>query len=90
MDAVLNHMAGLGRSGQGIAGSSFNSDNHDFPAVPYTVDDFNPRSKCPSTDGEYPLPMQRWAVFLSTANVLRGTTVAMLNADMSWVLADFR
>ncbi|KAF0291644.1 Alpha-amylase 1 [Amphibalanus amphitrite] len=51
VDAVLNHMAGLGRSGQGIAGSSFNSDDHDFPAVPYTVDDFNPRSKCPSTDG---------------------------------------
>ena len=52
VDAVLNHMAGLGRTGQGIGGSSFNSDEHDFPGVPYTVDDFNPRSKCPSTDGE--------------------------------------
>ncbi|XP_067663291.1 alpha-amylase-like [Haliotis asinina] len=51
VDGVINHMAGLGRSGTGTAGSSFNSDNLDFPGVPYRREHFNDRSKCPSGDG---------------------------------------
>ena len=35
-------MAGLGRTGVGSAGSSFNSDNYDFPGVPYVREHFNP------------------------------------------------
>ncbi|CAG5126335.1 unnamed protein product, partial [Candidula unifasciata] len=51
VDAVVNHMAGLGRSGTGTAGSPFNSDNHDFPGVPFTAEHFHKRSDCPSGDG---------------------------------------
>ena len=51
MDAVLNHMAGLGRSGTGSAGSSFNSDQHSFPGVPFGPNDFHKRSDCPSASG---------------------------------------
>ena len=42
MDVILNHMAGLKRQGTGTAGSHFNSDNYDFPGVPYTKIHFNP------------------------------------------------
>ncbi|XP_064112997.1 alpha-amylase-like isoform X2 [Macrobrachium nipponense] len=48
VDAVVNHMAGVGRQGKGSAGSSFNSDNRDFPGVPYTAEHFTPRDICPS------------------------------------------
>lgn len=41
MDIVINHMAGKGRSGTGTAGSNFNSDNYEFPGVPYSPTDFN-------------------------------------------------
>lgn len=51
VDVVVNHMAGLGRQGQGTGGSSFNSDNYDFPGVPFTRQHFNEKSKCPSHDG---------------------------------------
>lgn len=34
-------MAGLGQSGIGSAGSSFNSDNFDFPGVPFTREHFH-------------------------------------------------
>nr|AWU67110.1 putative alpha-amylase [Crangon crangon] len=51
VDAVVNHMAGLGRQGVGSAGTSFNSDNLDFPGVPYTPEDFTPREMCPSGSG---------------------------------------
>ena len=34
-------MAGLGRSGTGTAGSSFNSNNYDFPGVPYVHEHFH-------------------------------------------------
>ncbi|KAA0192642.1 hypothetical protein HAZT_HAZT001198 [Hyalella azteca] len=51
VDAVVNHMAGLGRSGTGSGGSSFDSDQHDFPGVPYTDVDFTPREMCNSGDG---------------------------------------
>ncbi|CAL1534471.1 unnamed protein product [Lymnaea stagnalis] len=51
VDAVVNHMAGLGRSGVGTAGSTFNSDARDFPGVPFTKENFNDRSDCPSGDG---------------------------------------
>ena len=46
-------MAGLGRSGQGSAGSGFNSDRREFPGVPFGPNDFTPRDKCPSGDGKY-------------------------------------
>ena len=51
VDVVVNHMAGLGRIGTGDGGSSYNSDNFDFPGVPYTAEHFTPRSLCPSGDG---------------------------------------
>ncbi|XP_069131143.1 alpha-amylase-like [Argopecten irradians] len=51
VDVVVNHMAGLGRIGTGTGGTHFDSDNFDFPGVPYTREHFNPRSKCPSGDG---------------------------------------
>ena len=35
-------MAGKGRTGTGSGGSGFNSDNYDFPGVPYTREHFNP------------------------------------------------
>jgi hypothetical protein len=50
-DVVINHMAGLGRKGVGTGGTSFDSDNHDFPGVPYTKEEFTPRDLCPSGDG---------------------------------------
>ena len=46
-------MAGLGRSGQGSGGSGFNSDNHDFPGVPFGPNDFTPRDLCPSANGQF-------------------------------------
>nr|APU94147.1 alpha-amylase [Sinonovacula constricta] len=42
VDVVVNHMAGLGQSGVGSAGSNFNSDNYDFPGVPFTREHFHP------------------------------------------------
>ncbi|KAH9519299.1 Alpha-amylase A type-1/2 [Bulinus truncatus] len=51
VDAVVNHMAGLGRKGVGTAGSTFDSDAKDFPGVPFTKENFNDRSDCPSHDG---------------------------------------
>lgn len=51
VDIVINHMAGLGRSGTGTAGSPFNSDQRNFPGVPFSTPDFNSRSKCPSGSG---------------------------------------
>ncbi|KAK3600013.1 hypothetical protein CHS0354_012680 [Potamilus streckersoni] len=51
VDAVVNHMAGLGRTGTGTAGSTFNSDNYDFPGVPFSRQHFNMRDRCPSHDG---------------------------------------
>lgn len=54
VDAVFNHMTGLGRSPPGTAGSDFNADSRDtlyFPAVPYDVNSFTPKSECPSSSG---------------------------------------
>lgn len=45
-------MTGLGRSGQGSGGSSFNADNLDFPGVPFSSLDFTPREMCPSENGK--------------------------------------
>ncbi|KAK3852672.1 hypothetical protein Pcinc_040753 [Petrolisthes cinctipes] len=50
-DAVVNHMAALGRQGVGYGGTTFNGDNHDFPGVPFTSEHFTPREICPSGDG---------------------------------------
>ncbi|XP_050739705.1 alpha-amylase-like [Eriocheir sinensis] len=52
VDAVVNHMTGLGRSGTGSGGSSFNADNLDFPGVPFSSSDFTPRDMCPSSNGQ--------------------------------------
>ena len=48
MDAVINHMAGLGRSGVGYGGSPFTSDmdNPDFPNAGYEAGDFNDCTGC--------------------------------------------
>ncbi|XP_050415125.2 alpha-amylase [Patella vulgata] len=51
VDVVVNHMAGLGRKGQGTAGSNYDSDALSFPGVPFGRDNFNDKSKCPSGDG---------------------------------------
>ena len=48
VDAVLNHMAEIGRSGNGVGGTSYDTKSYDFPGVPYNESDFNERSKCPS------------------------------------------
>ncbi|RUS76635.1 hypothetical protein EGW08_015611 [Elysia chlorotica] len=52
VDVVLNHMAGLGQSGTGTAGSEFNSDQRSFPGVPFGPNDFHTRSDCPSASGD--------------------------------------
>lgn len=52
VDVVANHMAALGREGVGSAGTTYDSDDRDFPGVPYTAGDFTPRELCPSKDGE--------------------------------------
>ena len=55
MDAVINHMAGMGRVGNGSpgaplgsAGSTFSTlaNEMDFPGVPFTTDDFNGCENC--------------------------------------------
>lgn len=43
-DVIVNHMAGTGTpAGQGIAGSSFDPQARQFPAVPYGPPDFHPQ-----------------------------------------------
>ncbi|XP_037799098.1 alpha-amylase-like [Penaeus monodon] len=51
VDAVVNHMTGLGRVGPGSGGSDFNADSLDFPGVPFSSMDFTPRDHCPSSNG---------------------------------------
>ncbi|KAL7644676.1 UNVERIFIED_CONTAM: hypothetical protein RMT77_004217 [Armadillidium vulgare] len=51
VDAVVNDMAAVDREGLGTAGNSFSGPNQDFPAVPYTEEDFTPRDMCPSGSG---------------------------------------
>ncbi|KAK7097198.1 hypothetical protein V1264_004211 [Littorina saxatilis] len=48
VDAVFNNMAEVGRFGKGSAGSTYDSDFREFPAVPYGLDDFHDASSCPS------------------------------------------
>ena len=50
MDAVINHMAGKGRNGTGDAGSHYDSDELDFPGVPFSSQHFTPCELCPSDD----------------------------------------
>ena len=47
VDAVINHMTGMGRSGKGSAGTEFDADLGHFPGVPYEMDNFNDCSTCP-------------------------------------------
>lgn len=53
VDAVINHMTGLGRVGVSYDGSSYNGDNRDFPGVPYTAEHFTPKNLCPSSSGKF-------------------------------------
>lgn len=48
VDGIINHMAGLGRSGTGTNGTYFLSDvdDADFPGVPYTGADFHDCTNC--------------------------------------------
>jgi len=46
VDAIINHMSGLGRSGTGTNGTYFNADLGDFPGVPYTSSDFHDCTNC--------------------------------------------
>nr|KAG5706333.1 hypothetical protein BaRGS_026115 [Batillaria attramentaria] len=50
-DVVVNHMAGAEQSGRGSGGTSFDGSTLSYPGVPYSAQNFNPRSKCPSGDG---------------------------------------
>ena len=47
MDAIINHMSGMGRSGYGTGGTYFDADAGDFPGVPYEMSNFNDCSDCP-------------------------------------------
>ncbi|XP_045603585.2 alpha-amylase isoform X2 [Procambarus clarkii] len=51
VDVVINNMAKEGTSGYGSGGSYFNADDLQYPAVPYSSQDFTPRDLCPSVDG---------------------------------------
>ncbi|KZS14665.1 Alpha-amylase 1 [Daphnia magna] len=51
VDAVINHMSGLGRLGVSYAGSPYDGDALDFPGVPYSAEHFTPKDMCPSYDG---------------------------------------
>lgn len=51
MDAVVNHMTGLGRLGTSYDGSTYDGDAHDFPGVPFSIEHFTPKNLCPSGDG---------------------------------------
>jgi alpha-amylase len=54
VDAVVNHTAGNGNTyTSGYAGSTFSPSGFDYPAVPYTTDDFHANDgSCPTTDGQ--------------------------------------
>ncbi|XP_025084984.1 alpha-amylase-like [Pomacea canaliculata] len=56
-EVVLNNMAEQGLHGTGSAGTSYNSDNLDFPGVPYDYHDFHNNNMC-STDGNYTSALQ--------------------------------
>ncbi|XP_025086169.1 alpha-amylase-like isoform X1 [Pomacea canaliculata] len=51
VDSVVNHMSGTENKGQGSGGTSFDGPSLSYPGVPYSAQNFNPRSKCPSGDG---------------------------------------
>lgn len=52
MDAVINHMTGTERTGEGSGGSQYDGATMSYPAVPYTAANFNGRPKCPSGSGK--------------------------------------
>lgn len=61
VDAVINHMTGLGQTGTGSAGTSFDSNTREtlsYPGVPYNTSHFTPRAMCPSADGLLTLNLQ--------------------------------
>ena len=86
-------MASLGRHGIGTAGSSFNADHYDFPAVPYTKVHFNPYCELTSYNSA---DMIRNCYLmdntdLNQANVfVRDTIVAFLNEMVDIGVAGFR
>ena len=86
-------MAGLGRSGTGTAGSSFNSDNYDFPGVPYTKEHFNPYCKLNSYNDPH---MIRDCYLVGLTDLkqsneyVRNTIAAFLNKLIDIGVAGFR
>ncbi|XP_014672558.1 PREDICTED: alpha-amylase 1-like [Priapulus caudatus] len=51
VDAVINHMTGDSGIGVGIADSTFNTYEQSYPAVPYSIHDFNSKEKCGTQSG---------------------------------------
>nr|BAM74656.1 alpha-amylase [Haliotis discus hannai] len=49
-DTVINHMTGVGGTGQGTAGSSYDANQLKYPGVPYGPTDFNDNSNCHTGD----------------------------------------
>lgn len=64
IDVIVNHMtANLGKS-KGSAGSSFDGDNFDYPAVGYNRSHFNSKEKCGTPDGQ----IHNWDDFWEARN----------------------
>ena len=51
VDAVINHMTGGGGAGMGTGGSPYNYDLLEYPAVPYSILDFNGPHNCFTASG---------------------------------------
>ncbi|CAL4138325.1 unnamed protein product, partial [Meganyctiphanes norvegica] len=85
VDAVVNHMAGITRSGVGWDGTPFDSTDGvlDFPGVPFEAADFTPKDICPSGDGEvnnYGDPNNVRNCYLAGLADLYGATEKVRNA----------
>lgn len=93
MDVILNHMAGLNRDGTGTAGSYFNSDDYDFPGVPYTRDHFNPYCELNSYNDKHTIK-DCYLVGLTDLDqhnyYVRDTLAAFLNNLIDIGVAGFR
>ncbi|KAG8555992.1 hypothetical protein GDO81_017894 [Engystomops pustulosus] len=101
VDAIINHMCGAG-GGSGTrstCGSSYNTGNRDFPAVPYSRLDFND-GKCKSGSGDienyndaYQVRDCRLVSLLDLAlekDYVRGKIAAYMNNLISIGVAGFR
>lgn len=52
VDLVLNHMTADHTNAVGTGGSTADPSNRNFPAVPYTWDNFHSGSDCPTASGQ--------------------------------------